>query len=421
MSILIPEILGTICSFLEVEDVRSFRLCCSTFADIGAYFAHRNVVFYLHHDDFDMLQRISQHPTASKNVRSLVYMGQVLITPKMTLERFRYCYSTLRYFEKCMARRREITPPPYIGLSQLDKIYEEYGATVDKQDEITETSADFSLIREAVSRFPALQEIIVNSDDWFWKGKKSPFDSLSGLGSSQLEPIGCRHLDSLLDAVFAADIKLKKLSAGAIGWQFFQKPRAQLGRALSFLTDLTCLRLVIDASDKNSQCEQLIDSGLLRGFIKSLTKLQTLYIAFTWDPSRGDKYLPRLDNVLEPKHRWEDLEDLSLGYFTCERQDLMSLLKRHKNTLRDLCLQDIYFGSTSWQILLPKIRKTMDLDHACLCGELYGIEEWSGYEEFWDLDDQFRLREDVNDYLVNDNIKKCPLNKHNVAEYEPMF
>ncbi|XXG96352.1 Subunit of heteropentameric Replication factor C (RF-C) [Hypoxylon texense] len=409
MSILIPEILGIICSFLDIKDVRRFRLCCKAFADVGACFVHRNIVFFLHHGDFEMLQRISLDPVASKNVRSLVYSNQVLVTPKLTWERFRSSYATLRHLEKCMGRYRNIPPTPLIGVWQLLKLYEDYEITIDQQEKIMQANADFSHIREAISRFPALQEVTVSSGGWFWDGKKTPFDSCLGLGVNLLEPVGCRHLDALLAALFEADIKLKKLTAGVLSWHFFQKPRAQLGQALSLLTDLTCLELMIDTTGNTSQCQQLLDTGLLRGFIKSLTKLQTLHVVFTWDLNYDKRYLPRLEDIIDPKYRWDDLDSLTLGNVSCERQELMSVLKRHKNTLRELCLQDIHLRSTSWLVLLPKVRRTMDLDHACMCGVLYGMTEPLGYEEYFDLEEQRFLRDDLNDYLVNDNIRRCPL------------
>ncbi|KAI6091725.1 hypothetical protein F4821DRAFT_225444 [Hypoxylon rubiginosum] len=425
--IMIPEILGIICSFLDIKSVRRFRLCCKAFAHVGACYAYRNVVFFLHHGDLDMLNRISLDPIASKNVRSLVYMNYTLGRRKMGREDFRQCYSTMRHFEKFLARQRGLAPAPPMDHNDLSKLYEEYEATLEQQEKILQANTDFSRIREAVSRFPALQEITMSSDSWFWSGKNTPFKSSLGLAAGLLEPMGCRHLDSLLAAVSEADIKLKKLSAGILSWQFFQKPLAKLGQSLSLMTDLTSLQLTIETTDDTEQCKQLLGTGLLRGFLKTLTKLQTLHIVFTCDSEYDlDLYAPRLDDIIDRAHRWDDLDSLTLGYVTCERQELMSILKRHKNTLRELCLQDIFFRTTSWLTFLPKVRRTMDLDHACLCGELHGAEEPFGHQEFWDLDEQSDLREDVNDYLVNDNIRRCPLNNRNLIDWDepgfaPMF
>lgn len=356
-----------------------------------------------------MLQRISLHPIASKNVRSLVYINQILRTPKLSWERFRASYSTLRHLEKCMGRYQNVPISPVLGNQQLAKVYKDYEATLEQQEKIIQANADFSRIREAISHFSALQEVTMSSGDWFWDGKKNPFQSCLDLEEATWEPDGCRHLDALLTAIFEADIKLKKLAAGVLSWQFFQKPRAQLGQALSHLTNLTSLELMIDTTDNTSQCQQLMETGLLRGFIKTLTQLQTLHVVFTWDPNYDPQYIPRLDDIIDPKHRWDDLDSLTLGNITCERQELMSMLKRHKDTLRELCLEDIHLRTTSWLVLLPKMRRTMDLDHACLCGVLYGVEEPLAYEEYWDLDEQSYLRDDLNDYLVNDNIRRCPL------------
>ncbi|KAI1760630.1 hypothetical protein GGR53DRAFT_522976 [Hypoxylon sp. FL1150] len=427
--IMIPEILGIICSFLDTKDVRRFRLCCKAFADVGACYAYRNVVFFLHQGDFDVLERISLDPIASKNVRSLVYINYLLSDRKLSLDDFRQSYATRRQFEKFFARSRGIPLSPLVDAAQLERSHAEYEMLYQQQQKMLRAQSDYERIRDAVSRFPALQEVVMTNEDWFWTSRKTPFGFNLGIAASHLLPVGCRHLDALLAAVAAADnVHLKKLSAGLLSWKYFQKPRAELGRTLSLLADLTCLELMIDCTDYTSQCSELLGTGLLRGFLKSLTKLQTLHVVFTCDAENDVEYehAPRLDDIVDPKHRWDDLDSLTLGYVTSERQELLSILKRHRGTLRELCLQDVFFRSTSWLMFLPKVRRTMDLDDACLCGELHGVEEPLGHEEFWDLAEQRDLREDVNDYLVNDNIRRCPLNKRNLAEldefdFAPMF
>ncbi|KAI8964805.1 hypothetical protein F5Y11DRAFT_70953 [Daldinia sp. FL1419] len=429
MDVMIPEILCLICSYLDIEDIRRFRLCCRAFADAGACFAFREVVFYLHPQDFDMLRRISLHPIASKNVRSLVYIGHTLESPKKSLDGFREYYTSIRHAEKIMAQYKNETPPPRLGNQQLLKLYENYETAIDEQEKILSNDEDIAFLKEVIPRLSSLQDVTMSSDNWFWRGpNKTPFEGCLIKPGDELTPIGCRQLDSLLSAVFEANIKLRRLTAGAFSWRFFEKPAAELRSALSFYSNLTCLELCIDTGEEGMdsnvvedllvgtevpQCRSLMETGLLRDFIKSLHHLQTLYVVFNWH-SEQHGYAARLEDIMEPKHKWDHLDSLTLGNITCERHDLMSMLRRHKGTLKELCLRDIKLRSTSWQVLLPKIRKTMDLDDACICGELYGQEEDSPYAEFWDLllPDSFddSLREDVNDYLVNDNIKRCPLN-----------
>ncbi|KAI1396662.1 hypothetical protein F4819DRAFT_120245 [Hypoxylon fuscum] len=433
MGIMIAEILCIICSFLDIEDVRRFRLCCKAFADAGACFAYREVVFYLHHRDLDMLRHISQHPIASRNVRSLIYIGHTMGSPGKSLDEFRRFYAALREGEKFVAETLQEPPPPRIGNLQLESLYKTYMATVEQEEKILRDDLDMSCLKDAISRFTSLQEVTMSTDFWFYWGRehKTPFEGCLLKPGDELQPTGCRQLDSLLTAVSATDLKLKKLRAGVFSWQFLQKPPAELSRALSSCTNLTSLELCIDTGMQDNgpdhdddmlvgtevpQCRRLMETGLLRDFIKSLHRLQTLSVVFGWH-SEEHGYAARLEDIMEPKHRWDHLDSLTLGNITCERQDLMSMLKRHKGTLKELCLRDIRLRSTSWQILLPKIRRTMDLDDACICGELYGQEEDSPYAEYWDLayPESFPdlLRDEVNDYLVNDNIRRCPLNSDN--------
>ncbi|KAI1804567.1 hypothetical protein F4811DRAFT_274397 [Daldinia bambusicola] len=428
MSIMIPEILCLICSYLDIEDIRRFRLCCRAFANAGACFAFRKLVFYLHPLDFEMLRHISMHPIASKNVRSLVYIGHTLELPKKSLEDFLDYYSAVRRAEIIVAQTSKETPPPRLGNDQLLMLYKNYETAIEEQKKVLINDEDISCLKEIISRFPSLQGITMSCDFWFWPGKnKTPFGGCLIPPGDELEPVGCRQLDSLLSAIFQTDIKLRRLTAGTLSWQFFQKPAAELRSTLSFYTNLTRLELCIDTGENNRdatifddltvgtdvpQCRRLLETGLLRDFIRSLSQLQTLYVVFNWH-SEQHGYPARLEDIMEPKHRWEHLDSLTLGNITCERHDLMSMLRRHKSTLKELCLRDIRLRSTSWHVLLPKIRRTMDLDDACICGELYGQEEDSPFPEYWDLSlpDTFEdsLRDDVNDYLVNDDIKRCPL------------
>ncbi|KAI1409995.1 hypothetical protein F5Y13DRAFT_202626 [Hypoxylon sp. FL1857] len=433
MDIVIPEILCIICSFLDIDDVRRFRLCCRAFADAGACFVHREIIFYLHQDDFDMLRRISLHPIASRNVHSLVYIGHTLGPPKKSPGEFFDDYNTIQTAETIRAQRMGEQIPLRKTKGKLMELYKGYETTIQQEERLARNNEDFSCLKEVISRFKSLQEITLSCEFWFWGGStKTPYDDCLASPGANIKPMGCRQLDSLLSAVFETDIKLKRLTAGTFNWQFFQKPPAELRRAISSFSDLTCLELCIgtgmdeyavsDAGDVETgteipRCRRLLRTGLLRDFLKSLTQLRTLYVVFDWH-SEEHGYAARLEHIMEPNYRWKHLENLTLGNITCERRDLMSMLKRHKGTLSELCLRDIRLRSTSWLLLLPRIRRILNLDLACICGELYGQEETTPYyDEYWDLavpeaiDDP--LRAEVNEYLVDKNIKHCPLNMYN--------
>lgn len=60
-----------------------------------------------------------------------------------------------------------------------------------------------------------------------------------------------------------------------------------------------------------------------------------------------------LKDVFEPGFRWPKLQELGIGGLACERQELMQLLRLHKDTLRHLCLSGVHLQTTSWRRLLP--------------------------------------------------------------------
>ncbi|KAI1456508.1 hypothetical protein F4805DRAFT_226073 [Annulohypoxylon moriforme] len=437
MGFMIPEVLYIICSYLEIDDVRNFRLCCRAFADAAACFVHRQIIFYPHEHDLEMLRQISLHPIASRNVHSLLYIGHTL-GPKESIDEYRKNYATCRKTEKfrIIRGKKPLPLPQYLTDDELLEYYKKYEHALEQEERLLRNNEDISCIKEAVSRFTALQEVVMSCSCEFYSGVvKTPFTELFIRPSSNLEPSGCRQLNSVLDAVFESNIKLKNLSAGALSWQVFQKPATELKRTMSLFSDLTCLELCIDVGIEEiyqgpgimweyiegtevPQCRRLLKSGLLRDLIKSLAQLRTLQIGFN-SHSEEHGYAASLEDIMEPKHTWEHLKSLTLWNITCERQDLMSMLKRHKNTLKELCLRSIHLESTSWRVLLPKIRETMNLNEACICFEMRGRRESPLYEEeYWYLstpdDMQQPLRIEVNDYLVKDSpIDRCPLDRDN--------
>ncbi|OTA99875.1 hypothetical protein M426DRAFT_16018 [Hypoxylon sp. CI-4A] len=402
-TIMIPEILYLICSFLDIEDVRRFRLCSRDFADIAARVVHRQVVFYLHYRDLEMLRSISLHPIASRNVHSLVYVGDTLARPKKSFEEFRDTPWNFR------------NEP----LDRVRELYENYKTTIDHEERILADKEDFACLREVIPRFTALRDITFSCDRSFWNHdwvKKTPFQDCYHSTCDELEPFGCRQLDSLLGPISENGIRLKSLAAGLVGWEIFKKPLPELRRALPLYSDLTCLKLVIRTGDPDNhpadpddptgryvpQVRRLLGTGLLRESIKSLTQLQTLSIVFD-DYSSDHGWPARLEDILEPGHKWEHLTNLTLGTVICERQELLTMLMIHRTTLRQLCLANMRLGSTFWIKLLPGMRRVMDLEDSCICGDTFSQSEEAPYRrEFWGLEDPLTmnyLRDDVNDYV----------------------
>ncbi|KAI1337369.1 hypothetical protein F5Y15DRAFT_160099 [Xylariaceae sp. FL0016] len=423
----IPEILDLVCSYLDVADVRRFRLCCRAFAHVAARYVFREIVFYLHHDDLDILRRLSMDPVISKNIHSIAYICATLDTRRMSRDDFQSEYNHKRNLEKVCARYSNERPPPRLSNAQLDAFYRRYQLVMDHQDRILAEGIDFSILGEVMLRLTSLRNATVSSDFRFHpsqvrsRRRKTPFDSCLVAPSWYLDPEACRHVDALLSAVCQSNIQLEQLTIGQLSWRFFQKPPVELSRALSPCANLKTLQMFIDTGLDDSgpepvwgtevpECREMVESGLVRDFIASLARLEDIYVVFS-DCSDLHGFPARLENILRPGHRWAHLTSLTLGTISCERQELMAVFKRHRETLRHLCLRDIELRSTSWLVLLRKVRKTLDLEKACVCGNIYGItedtmSEYYGEEEYWDLrypeEEPNALRKDVNDWLIQE-------------------
>lgn len=431
-----PDILHIICDFLRVRDVRDFRRCCKAWAEVGSCHAFRSITFYLQKEDLDFLQAISQNESAARNVRWLTYVGATLDPVKKTFEEYCHYYSTyIRNMDKllAMARDNKPPPPPPIKTTQLRVLYHRYEELLAQQEATLHNDTDIRVIQEAIARFPALQQITMSTDQQFYGGKTllSPYDDIQVRPTDCLKPIGCRHLDSMFAAVAETSVQLKRLQAGRFSWRFFDKDPTALSKALARCVGLTDLELII-ATDTNRrpgtqgssddrglevlECRRVMQTGQLRDFIMSLQNLKVLTVHFTWESERNG-YPASLDDILMPKVRWRHLESLSLSTISCERQDLVSVLKKHKTTLKMLRLVHICLVSTSWLVLLPQIRKTLRfLEEASIFGELSGLGEDTNDRELFDLEHPDaapdELRDAITEYLLEGG--RCPLRKrHN--------
>ncbi|KAJ2988450.1 hypothetical protein NUW58_g3970 [Xylaria curta] len=379
------EIIYLVCSLLDVDDILNFRLVNKLFADIGATYMLPEVTFHMHQEEFDRLEAISLHPLFSKHVSSLTYFAETLDSPKVAWREF------------------------------LMAEYRKYGDAVDEQDKLMAADKDLALLQKVLPRFPKLEALTMSASNLFYEGRyrtqrRKPFADLLGSGyMSGIHPEGKRPLDALLVANVRAQCALKTLRAGSLHWRFFKRSEKELTRMFKPLANLTFIELSInvDPADErihegNSlrKCQRVLAKGAIRKILKSMPHLQCLYVEILNLECDEQEKGATLRDIIEPGFRWSNLTELVLGGIAGNRIELMNALVLHKGTLRKLCLRDVTLASTSWRKLLPAIRKTLRLEHACICGDIYGqcedevdIEEGSWANplldppsfEYWDL------------------------------------
>ncbi|KAI1181317.1 hypothetical protein F4777DRAFT_12509 [Nemania sp. FL0916] len=404
-----PELVYVVCSLLSIDDVLNFRLVNKLFADVGAAYMLPEVTFFMHREELDRLEAISLHPIFSKHVCSLVYFAETLGSPKVTWPEFVRQYKRqMRLNHSLMMKKREL------AAHQLNPAYKEYCDAVDEQDRYIAEERDLNLLKQVLPRFPRLEGLTMSAGNFYSLGRclsprKKPYADFlrDDIHVSGLHPEGKRPLDALLLANAHSPCALRTLRAGSLHWRFFKRPERDLRPLFSPLANLTAIDLCVsvDPADEriyegNSlrKCQRVLAKGSIRKILRSMPHLQTLAIEILNLKSEEQEKGAWLGDIIEPGFRWPNLKDLTLGGIVCNRMQLTSVLTLHKDTLKFLCLRDVALASTSWRKLLPDIRKTLDLEDACICGDIYGecedeadiLESWNhpmdppGFE-CWDL------------------------------------
>ncbi|KAI1122815.1 hypothetical protein F5Y10DRAFT_253143 [Nemania abortiva] len=393
-----PEIVYVICSLLEIDDILNFRLVNKLFADIGAVYMLPDVTFYMHQEELDRLEAISLHPIFSRHVVSLTYHAEILVSPKVTWFEF------LRNHKRNIRWNGTLRETP----QRLVAEYHNYSDAVDEQDELIKKKKDALLLKEVLPRFPKLETLRMSSGHWLYGEpcrvrRKNPFAEFfkrSHMGD--IYPEGKRPLDALLVANAHSPCALTTLRAGPLHWGFFKRSEQELTTMFGPLANLTSIGFAISVTSSDEsmhessslrKCRRVLAKGNMRKILQSLPRLQCLHVEIEdLEPEEEGKGA-WLRDVIEPSFRWANLKQLTLGGIATNRTELMSVLKLHKGTLRILCLRDVALASTSWRKLLPDIRKYLDLEEACICGDICGECEddddvqdpWSHPIEHWDL------------------------------------
>jgi hypothetical protein len=439
MDTLSPEILHIVCAFLDVRTILNFRLVSKAFADIGGPYLLPQVSFYMHRDEFARLRAIAGHPTISKGVRSLTYFAEVMDKEIVSMQEFVNDYYRDRADDLRAASYRQLSKP--LTIQELKNAYRQYEATMKAQQQIIDNQDDINCLKEVIPKFTSLREATMSAGQEFYEGRaedirESPFRKSPRWPGHDLDPEGQRHLNALLTALISSDCRLESLRAGILGWKFFKHFTAVPPTLAHTLRNLRNIEIIIDADpNENMQsilrCRRVMEGGILRKLIRTMHQLRSLKVML-WPAEFTDEAWPaKLDDVITPGYKWPHLKDLALGGMDTTRHDLMKVLETHKETLRSLCLRDAHLGDTSWWKFLPEIRERLQLEDACICGDITGTREDDAHvvdanvvpQEYWDLSTpevcRDNRRESINAYCRGPKAypDECPLEKTTVDKY----
>ncbi|RYP22712.1 hypothetical protein DL765_001562 [Monosporascus sp. GIB2] len=386
MDKLSPEIIHIIASLLSVDDLLNFRLASRSFADVGAAYLLPEVTFYAHEEELERLRAISLHPIFSRNVKSLLYIGDAQMFPPPSFQDF---VEWAREYN-VISERDNLSPN--LSLSRLVTEYKQVEAVASNQHHVLTSRLDVACLEEVLPRLTSLRMATMSGDskfqeDWYATPRPSPFNS------TVREPYlvaqdypGGRQLEALALAIASTGCTIEHLRAGTFSWKFFQKDPAELKRMFTPFSNLRGIELDIsfyfdglelkNFRGEAKQLQALLGTGIIRDILSSMPHLQLMSVnaSYSYRPEVVGSMAP-LSPCFQPGYQWRDLQKLELRRIRCPRQELMSILELHRKTLREICLSRVDLKQTSWRELLPWIRKTLYLHDACICGHLSGTPE----------------------------------------------
>ncbi|KAI3396450.1 hypothetical protein diail_12170 [Diaporthe ilicicola] len=345
------------------------------------------VTFHRDEDDLARLRGIAGNGVLALNVKAITYFTSVYESPVVSFSKF-----TQHHEQSLQWKRMPFEVPSAKDGEPLDECtmkleYEKYKRLVAVQDQIRDDNPDLACLKDAVARFTGLRQVTMSSGNTFYEGsvpeKLSPFLSGVQAPTHWPEPEVVRNLEAMLEALACNNHSVESLRAGTLDWSFFDKSSTELARLFRPVLNAVDVELEISMErdhdfnvvrDNSEKCRRLMERGMLRDLLEPMKKLDTLCVMFHGD-FNSSRCPVTLKEIVGPGHDWPHLTLLELSKVECDRQALLQVLERHKDTLRLLCLQDIDLGETSWKKLLPNIRNTLDLDNACICGTLTGRSE----------------------------------------------
>ncbi|KAL1881834.1 zinc metalloprotease [Diaporthe australafricana] len=439
MNSLSAELWHIVASHLSIEDATRLRLASRFFADVAGTHILPEVTFYMHGDDLARLRGIAANSILAPNVKSVTYFAMVYESPAVPFEGFVHNHEESLRFKIPLSQSKWATEAEPADDAMMKLEYENYQRMVVAQDRIKDDMADLVCLKDAFARFTSLKHVTMSSNNLFYEGwthhKPSPFQTAVRVPSDWTHPEGVRHLEVMLEALAYNKHSVKSLRAGTFDYSFFDKSSTELARLFRPVLNAVYVDLEIsmeldnhgnDIDDNTEKCRRLLERGMLRDLLGPMKKLDTLCVVFHGD--FGSSNCPAtLKDVIGPSHHWPHLTHLELSKIECDRQALFRVLELHKDTLRRLCLQDIDLGETSWEELLPDIRKTLYLEDACVCGTLTGRSEDTAGDarlESWDVSVvglwENDMRASINLYCRNngkDYPDELPLTEEVVRKY----
>lgn len=385
------------------------RLVCKSFAAVGLHYLIPEVHLIFKSSSFEHLRQISEHPVIGKHVENLFYEADTLSSYD-TLREWKNNIIVPGWFQSMPddwagppspsaggrehraytrdMERRRAGPRHTESEKQLKIAYEKYQRYLSDQNRMRGCDYNADTIGEAMVRMPNLKTIEMSMEGCLHESYSEKLDRAFGEAyqsvcgdNGQKESCGVPQLRSLLLGASHAGLKLQGLRCGHVHWDIFKQRGEIFEQMKNAVQHLTMLNLHITtrisddgAGDSPNEddyhfqipacAEYLEESGRLQEFVVAAPDLSILDIRFDME----NPYPPAGLKQIVGDFTWHSLHRVTFYVLQTTEDELMYFYGRHARTLNEIVLYKIQLTKGSWPNLLQKIRRTLHLKKAKICG-----------------------------------------------------
>ncbi|KAH7073398.1 hypothetical protein FB567DRAFT_199511 [Paraphoma chrysanthemicola] len=322
----------------QAQNIAFFRLTCRKFSNLGVIHQFSRVTTRFSRRGLRRLEKIARQPHLAERVKKFSYMVPF-------------------FYVEGRERVQELLPTLPDSLGPLDVRH--FVQKVNEQKDIVKSGEDARVLQVAISAFTSLQHVqllrVQDQEDAALIAYIRDHDELNRLVDLKWPPACLHSTKTIGAALLESRSPCSRFSSPMLS------PQSVLGAAnnppntLGLLAErLTCLELHFDdPTDLDNRMREL--SSLSKAVFTAAKNIEAVHIGF---PSHRPLTL-RLEEIFH-NVKWDKLQAFGIQAWRLDAEEIISLARRHRETLRGLRLRDVLLKDGSrWKDVLAMLRDDM--------------------------------------------------------------
>ncbi|KAH8726811.1 hypothetical protein GQ44DRAFT_612945 [Phaeosphaeriaceae sp. PMI808] len=322
----------------QAQNIASFRLTCRKFSSLGVIHQFSRVTTRFSRRGLRRLERIAKQPHLAERVKKFSYMVPFFYLPGK--DRVQDLLPTL---------------PDSLGLLDVRHFIQK---SRDQKD-IVKTGEDARVLNLAISAFTSLQHVQIlrlqDQQDASLISYIRDHDELNQLVELKWPPACFHSVKTIGAALLESRSPCSRFSSPMLSPQSVVDALRTPRTTLSLLAErLTCLELHFDdPTDLDVKMREL--STFSEAVFTAAKNIEAVHIGF---PSHRPLTL-RLEEIFH-NVKWDKLQAFGIQAWRLDADEIISLARRHRETLRGLRLRDVLLRDGShWKDVLVCLRDDM--------------------------------------------------------------